>query len=353
MSKLQWQAASAKCLLTGEHSILHEAPALCIPVPLATVSHLQVCSDHHDSKYLLESKGTCLFDMSGSIDELEHTAHRVNERYENYLQGKISLEQVLTQNTMLAQLALFEILRMRYEDRKIRHSLKVNCQIKSTIALGSGLGSSAALIASLLKHAKMPRENLEQLALKLECYQHGHSSGLDLMVSLYKKMIVFKQGQFLSYKTPHTLTQSLLFIHTGQPMSQTGQCVEQSKQILKKETGLLKRFSLVSEKIIQQIRTSDFQSLGKSFYQNQLLLEDLGVVPQKVQKFLAELYTYGLGGKISGAGTVQGDQAGLVVVQASKNKSIVEKLVQKYGYKILSLQDSKAHVLSQRLTDER
>ncbi|MBY0471337.1 hypothetical protein K2X30_09230 [bacterium] len=72
-------------------------------------------------------------------------------------------------------------------------------KIQSTIPLGAGLGSSAALCVAVtrwLTHlgAKLP-ENPFEFAKRLEDHFHGKSSGMDIAVTSISKPILFKMDQ--------------------------------------------------------------------------------------------------------------------------------------------------------------
>jgi mevalonate kinase len=65
--------------------------------------------------------------------------------------------------------------------------------------------------------------------------------------------------------------------------------------------------------------------------ENHRLLCRIGVVPQKVQQFVADVETAGGAAKICGAGAVRGQNGGVVLVMAD---FMPTTLASKYGYKV-------------------
>ncbi len=64
---------------------------------------------------------------------------------------------------------------------------------------------------------------------------------------------------------------------------------------------------------------------------NHELLVNIGVVPDKIQRFIQELNAFAISAKICGAGAVQGDHAGAVLA-IGKNKEALETLCRRYHY---------------------
>ena len=94
-------------------------------------------------------------------------------------------------------------------------------------------------------------------------------------------------------------------------------------------------FSHVTENVDQAIQRDDQQLLIESIRHNHQLLVKIGVVPEKVQKFIAEVEKSGGAAKICGAGSIRGDAAGAVLV--TPNQDLTD-LIQNYRYDAMTIQ---------------
>ncbi len=63
-------------------------------------------------------------------------------------------------------------------------------------------------------------------------------------------------------------------------------------------------------------------------------MKELGVVPEKVQRFIAEVERSGGAAKICGAGSVAGDQAG-VILAVAEEASILTEICARYRYSLI------------------
>jgi len=65
--------------------------------------------------------------------------------------------------------------------------------------------------------------------------------------------------------------------------------------------------------------------------ENNRLLQDIGVVPQRVRQFIEEIEQWGGSAKVCGAGSVTGDKGGVVLVIAESPPS---EICRKFGYTV-------------------
>lgn len=244
--------------------------------------------------------------------------------------------------------------------------------ISSNIPIGCGMGSSAALIVSLGKallnyvggviaqHDKGAAEQLATLitpelfldwARDIENLQHGLSSGLDLYLAYHGGGIWVEDEKYTTVNIPSL---PLLLVNTGRSQVSTGECVAAVREYFEKK-HLANDFTAVTCALMKACQSSGaFAEMRRCVRENHKLLCTIGVVPPRVQSFVAAVEKYGLAAKVSGAGAIAGESAGIVMIvgdnaagsenQSVENKNIdientriksIEALIAQYGYEQL------------------
>ena len=210
--------------------------------------------------------------------------------------------------------------------------------MQSDIPIGCGMGSSAATILSVVHaiahHLKvdLSPEIFFRLGLEAENMQHGYSSGLDLRVSLHGGCILVKDGQTYQRSIPEL---PMYLINTGVPKTTTGECVAHAAAFFKNAT-LHDEFAAVTEAFDQALQTNHLQNTKFAVRANHQLLVKIGVVPELVRQFIAEVNHVDGAAKICGAGAVTGNKGGVVLVVA-ENITALADLCAKYHYSILPI----------------
>ena len=189
----------------------------------------------------------------------------------------------------------------------------VTMEFSSTLPIGSGMGSSAAVASSVFAGLCMMTENKVAPEVMLDVIKrceniiHGTSSGLDPAAVIYGGMVKKLGGAIF----PKPLTKALEFyiVDTGRPSCTTGEAVAEAKKHFTPE--LVVQFTQVSENIERHLELADLAALITDVQENEKLLEAVGVVPAQVQGFARKAETLGMGFKISGAGASCGDKGGI------------------------------------------
>ncbi len=305
--------APAKLILSGEHAILHGVPAIAMALNL-----------YCETTITGQSLPRVLFNLANLDHKRERTLHhlrrfkeKVQADYHRFLEGEHSIRKVLTEPFHLLEYtatAFIDKLNVKMQDGLSVHT-------HSQIPSGYGMGSSAAAIVSLnfalnqYTGKNLSLDELFHLNLAAENLQHGQSSGLDIYVSAHGGCVQFchdKTTQALNWPDfPFTL------ILTGKPASTTGECVSHTKAIFLREPQRIQAFQAVSQQMIQAMQASDFSAFKTAIFDNQTLLEQLGVVPTKVQALIQSLKQAGIAAKVCGAGAISGDAAGVVLAFAA------------------------------------
>ena len=208
-------------------------------------------------------------------------------------------------------------------------------EFSSTLPIGSGMGSSAAVASAafaglcMLTGNKIVPEAMLESIKRCENIIHGTSSGLDPAAVIYGGMVKKAAGVI----TPRPLSTQLQFyiVNTGKPECTTGDAVSEAKKHF--TSTLINQFTTVAERIEQHLETGDITALIADVQTNEKLLEAIGVVPERVQGFARKAESLGMGFKISGAGACRGDKGGIGLLFISEgSQPQAQELCQSYGY---------------------
>lgn len=325
-----------KIILSGEHAVLYGAPALAMAVNRFVTTH--IFEDNSVLGKIIFDSSVLNFSSIISLVELYELHKKIKNSYREFNQRKISIEEVLTHPSELLLYLLADCL----ERFSIPLQNKISIKLDSSIPLGSGMGSSAASIISLL-HALV---NYFSLPLKLDDYfaygreienlQHGKSSGLDLYLAIHAGAVFFQEGRIEKVATSNL---PMFFVYSGQPEGSTGVSVNAAKKYFA-DKMLVAEFSAVTLALREALLKADFANAQKCIKANESLLERISVVPEKTKIFVREVENSGMAAKICGAGAVSGDNAGILLVMGQGREDL-ERLVQKYNYNFLDLEEEK------------
>lgn len=301
----------AKIILSGEHAVIYNSSALSMAIKLYTHCECQF-EQNSSSSSTIELVD---YQQKHSFPLLvwQNLAANIETRYTLFNNGSAAIQSVIVQPIDLVVNVLHHFDHF--------HTLKKgnwHFKIYSEVPIGKGLGSSAAVILSVLS-SLFTHHNLEQnpeillaLARKIEARQHGKSSGIDPATMLYGGLLEFNHNK--TTQKLNTQDFKAWLIDTGCPASTTGQSVDEIKQKFASDVTLWQQFSNITQNIIQAWSEQNSANLYQYIEQNEILLEHIGVVPKRVQSFIERVRT-DLNGtaKVCGAGSVKGDNAGVLI----------------------------------------
>lgn len=323
-----------KLILSGEHAVIYGNSALAMAINRYTETTISGQAQR-DEKNILFNLLNFRYHQEYSLSTLRRFKRGVQAKYQKFLQGQYGIRDVLKEPFELLQFAVTHFI----DNRKVNLPQGIEIRTDSNIPVGCGMGSSAAAIVSSMvavarfSKLEMGLQNCYQLAWEAENMQHGHSSGVDVYLVLHGGCILFqKDGKKELRPVP---TREFLLVNTGVPVVTTGECVSLTSTVLKSDAPLLAEFAKVTENIDLALQKNNTSLLIDNIRHNHQLLSKIGVVPQKVQRFIAEVEAGGGAAKICGAGSVRGDSAGAVLVATHKD---ITDLVNDYNYQHMSIQ---------------
>lgn len=323
-----------KLILSGEHAVVYGKPALAMAVDCYTETTVKSQQEANAVSLNLHEFD---YEDSFTIKTLKDVKDKVKDKYKKFISGEHGIREVLQTPFELTQYTVSSLLDHLHEkmlsDDESNTGLLI--QTKSTIPVGCGMGSSAASVLSMLKAVSdfyeldWNKDQYLSMAAEVEKLQHGKPSNLDLHISLHGGCIYFKNGQVEQRPVPAL---PLYIVNTGQPCVTTGECVAYVNKNFA-ETQVWETFSAVTNIMDRALQANDLAEVQSAVRDNHQLLTTIGVVPRKVQRFIKEVESLGAAAKVSGAGSIAGDNAGVVLVVAD-NPSQLESLCKRYSYSV-------------------
>lgn len=226
--------------------------------------------------------------------------------------------------------------------------INVSIKIESNLPQKSGLGSSAAFAAAVFSELfkfhnySLNTDRLYNLVLEAENFIHGRSSGADPSIVVYGGLVAFSQGkiEFLSNKA--LTNQSFFLINSGIASESTGEMVQ---KVADKDSNqeIVSKIAVLSQKMLDDLNAGNFNP--SLLNENQILLQQIGVVGQKAQKIIKQLQSHGTFCKITGAGGIQ-TGSGYILAwhqEPQKLKDILEEMSLDYFQTQIGVAYEKGH----------
>jgi mevalonate kinase len=320
--------APGKLILSGEHAIVYGKPALA----MAVNRYAEAQTSEHNFPLVSFDLSDLAYRKAIHFAALDQIKERIKQKYRGFLRGEFKIRHVLQKPVELAQFALS----LFYEILNIKPTQGVKIKLQSDIPMGCGMGSSAAIVLSVI-HAmahhldlSLPQELLYRLGLEAENIQHGYSSGLDLRISQQGGCLLMQNQQIQVRTLPQT---PLYIINTGTPVSSTGECVAAVAPHFTHST-IGNDFADVTLAMDAALQANQPQALRQAINANQALLVKIGVVPPRVQAFAQSLELADGAAKICGAGAVSGDNGGIVLAVIEDLAALTDLCAQ-YRYTLM------------------
>ncbi|MFT5121637.1 MAG: mevalonate kinase [Verrucomicrobiales bacterium] len=319
-----------KLILSGEHAVVYGCPAIALALDCYAHARLSML-DTPELTVILGDRSP----VSWGLEHLLAFAAELDERYRSFLAGQTTIEDVLHKPEDLFAYEFGQVLAMRGVP-----GTGLQLSLASDIPLGCGMGSSAALILAALRVLSLHTGGIlpdePELGLRVEHLQHGRSSGLDIVTSARGGMIRMADGKVESLPA---IEQALILALTGCPEVSTGVCVEAVRKGFAHDQVLWQAFTDCTNAVTRTMADGRQEALRDALMENHRLLVRIGVVPERVQAFVAEIEACGGAAKICGAGSVKGDASGVVFVYGIDEEA--EAVMGRYGYPLMKMNVAK------------
>lgn len=279
-------SAAAKIILFGEHFVVYGEPA----IVLAIDKRAYATVDQSDDK--------CLHVRSANLNLKGY-----------FKDGVFKVEQGDIREAKLK----FEPVRVAVERvlAAYKEQIGLDVEINSTVPVGAGLGSSAAVVAAVteaagaLLNVKMPKEDVFRVALEAERVVHGTASVVDPAIATFGGTLLFQTDT--GFKPLEVKTEVPLVIgNTGVERSTKVQ-VDKVRAIAKNYPQIMELMKKTAREIVLRVmdafKHNDLKALGDLMNVNHALLYGIGVSDESLEWLINAAKKAGAyGAKLTGAG---------------------------------------------------
>jgi len=320
--------APGKLILSGEHAVVYGKPAIAMAIDRAAVFEILPRKDSGIAFDLPQGAGI-RSEESFTLLALRDLKRRIDRKYRRFLAGEIGIRDVVAMPADLFRFAFINALDGLH--RTLDSGLCL--RLRSGIPAGCGLGSSAATILSELRalghylRVEFRPDWYYEYSLEVEKLQHGRPSGVDTYVSLHGGCARFHAG---AARPLPLLRLRTFLVQTGVPETTTGECVEAVRRGFSR-SAIWSEFEGVTNALEGALRDNDETEIRRLVRENNRLLCAIGVVPEKVRRFVADVEARGGAAKVCGAGATDGENAGAVLLFADRAP---RELCARYGYDV-------------------
>ncbi|MBO0961400.1 mevalonate kinase [Neobacillus sp. MM2021_6] len=299
MQKVAVGSAHGKLILVGEHSVVYGMPAIALPFPV------------------LEATAT--------VEENFEGIFLASDYYDGPLKG-------VPKKFWGIAACVEETLKLLN-----KHNQGLLIRLHSSIPIGRGLGSSAAIAIAIVKSLfafygkKAQPDEVMPLVHIAETFAHGNPSGLDMVTAFSEYPIWFQKGKKIeSLQMGGPLF--LVVADTGHFGDTRGAVLSiKAKHAANPERTQksLNQLGTVTLEARRAISKGDLRLLGQLFDLAQSELTDLGVSNEKINRLVEAARKAGaLGAKLTGGG-----RGGCIVAlaQTATHAQVIAKALMKAG----------------------
>lgn len=315
----------AKLIITGEHAISNTGKAI-----VAVVNKVMSIKVGYSDSFYINDKELTYNDIVARHDGIKR-------KYGLFLQGGLLIKDVLKEENDLIIACIGAIF-----ERFSNKSDPIKIIINSQIPIGSGMGSSAALCFGLISALNacyelgLSKQQITEMATEIENLKHGKSSGIDVKSISFDGIVCFENGVQSQIKSD--IVKNITIINTGQPLYSTGDVVGYVKENFASDNKIWNEFDSIFNKIRQSLQNNDINDFTDGIYENQILLQKLGIVDDTSIKLIEELKENNIHAKVCGAGTIgkSDTSCGIVAVfheLSDDQKGKMCDILNKYGLK--------------------
>jgi len=278
-------SAPAKAILFGEHFVVYNRLAIVVAIDLR--AHVNV-RPRSDCKVVIES------DVLGLCGEFKFDG--VYRPIRGHF-GDTKLKPIYAVAKRVLDIA--------------GKRVGLDITVKSQIPIGSGLGSSAAVIVattaavSNLLEMNLSRDEIFRLALEAEKIAHENPSGVDPAISTYGGLLAYRRSDGVrrlrvSVNLPLILGDTRVKRDTGKIVT----CVSELRKLYPEIIeGVIDAGDRVARLAVEALEVGDLKTLGHLMNINHALLYAIGVSNWAIEELVWAARRAGaLGAKLTGAG---------------------------------------------------
>ncbi len=279
-------SAPAKVILFGEHFVVYGEPAIVLAIDKRAYAKAETRKDK-----LLRVRSTNL--------NLAVTVENGNFKVD---QGDLKEAKMKFEPVRQAAEKVLE---------KCEENVGLNIEISSTIPVAAGLGSSAAVVASVtaavgaLLNVEMSKEDIFKITYEAEKYVHGTPSGVDPAIATFGGTLLFQMDT--GFKPLEAEIEIPLVVGETGVERLTRVQVEKVRDIRKRFPQIVNPIMHAAREIslraTEAFKENDLETLGSLMNVNHALLYGIGVSDESLEWLVNAARKAGaLGAKLTGAG---------------------------------------------------
>jgi len=278
-------SAPAKAILFGEHFVVYGQPAIVLAIDRRAYVKARLRKDRQIHIYSKD------MGVSGYFSDGRFQPEQGDREARRKLEPiKVAAESVL---------------------RTTQTRVGLDLEIRSSIPVASGLGSSAAVAAatamatSKILNIELSKEKIFQITYDSERLIHGTPSGIDPAIATYGGVLLYQRGKGLTHlKIEGEIP--LVVGDTGVERS-TGELVAKVRRLRERYPvlvdALIELGGELTSTAVDALRRNDLQSVGELMNMNHSLLSAIGVSHELLDRLVHAARRAGaLGAKLTGAG---------------------------------------------------
>ncbi len=310
-------SAPAKVILLGEHFVVYGEPAIVLAIDKRAYAKV---SKREDKKLHIRSANLSLagYFEDGTFKIEQGEAKEARMKFDPV---KNTIENIL---------------------QKREERVGLNVEINSTVPVGAGLGSSAAVVAATaaataeLLEVRLTKEDIFRITFEAEKIVHGTPSGIDPAISTFGGTLLFQMDT--GFKPLDTKTQIPLVVgDTGVERSTRIQ-VEKVRSLVDKYPRVVELMMKAGREVvlraIEALKENDLETLGALMNINHALLYGIGVSDESLEWLTSAGRKAGaLGAKLTGAG---GGGCMIALTQEEKIQPVLEAIQRAGGRAFLA-----------------
>ncbi|MEM0899690.1 MAG: GHMP kinase [Pseudomonadota bacterium] len=330
--------APGKLILSGEHSVLYGAPALAMAVRQYTEVWFKPLNPG-------EGLRTVFADLSSGenypLKLLSQFKSSLDRRFDQFLRGEVDVLNIMKRPDDLAVYTLATLVQDEPGGKgsSIPGIGAVNRLLapgqlgsRSSLPIGAGLGSSAAVVAAttvlfehILDRPKTLEERYERVRF-CERLKHGKAGPIDAAAVVRGGLVRADNVGIEAPELPedHGLLrgEGWYWVLHGRPESSTGECVSHVRVNHGSDSALWDSFGNCTKSLIRAMANGE--NAKAEIRENQRLLEMIGVVPDDAKEFVRQVEALDGAAKICGAGSIRGDAGGVILVHLEDGEAMID-----------------------------
>lgn len=304
-------SAPGKLHLLGEHSVVHNRPAILAAVGKRCSIEITL---REDGKIKVNSSG---FSQEAilTFDQVVEKFDKAQRDWDTYdLNNNISLLKSITQDPLDYPLIVVGQLIKEFNLNSIPG---FNLVIDSQIPVGAGMGSSGALAVSvigalfILLGKELDKDQINKIAYLCEQKKHGKPSGGDNSTSCFGGLVWFKKDEGLrplKISLSNEVMNNFYIVDTGTPSETTGEMVSMVRGLVERNPESTNKILDDQERLVRDLlpafESANHGQITEIIKKGEANLEKLGVVSSFAHKIIRDVEVVGGAAKICGGGGI-------------------------------------------------